>query len=465
MTSQAEAEGPRHATEENPTVWSVVSLALPVVLSNAAIPLQSAIDMAIIGNTGDTTLLAAMALGAAAVILVFSSFNFLQTGIGGTTAQALGAGNHERVANTMFRGLIIAATVAACLILLRPVLVWAGLALFEGSAEAEAAAAIYIGIRLLGAPFELSNYALMGWFVGQGKTRRLFELQLLVSITNIAMTLLLVLVLDMGIQGVAIGTVIGHATAFAYAVFRVRQRLRVLLPAGWRPDRRRLLKGDEIGALLRLNRDIFLRNVMITLSFAWVTRLGSLQGDAVLAANGVLLEFFFVTAHALDGFAIAAESLVGRAIGARSATRLRQAVRVCAIASVALALVLSLILSFLAHDIVALFTDVAEVRALAGSYVYWAACIPLAGVAAFVLDGVYFGAADGRTLRNTTLLSAALFLPGGWLAMEVFGNHGLWASLWGFLLIRAVALGLDYPALVTRATASTSAPTASPKEA
>lgn len=455
------------ADDEKPTtIRTVIALALPVVLSNAAVPLQGAIDTAIIGNTGGAMLLAAIALGASGVILVFSSLNFLQTGISGTTAQALGAKNPARVANTLMRGLILALAAAAVIILMKPLLLWALLALFAASEAAEAAAAVYIQIRLWGAPFELANYALMGWFTGQGMTRRLFELQLIVSITNILMTLLLVLGLGMGIEGVALGTIIGHAVACAYGGWRAWQRVAALLPEGYRPDRARLLRGEEIGSLLRLNRDIFVRTILLTFSFAWMTRLGSLQGDEILAANGVLMEFFFVTAHALDGFALAAESLVGRAVGARSPARLRQAVRVCAVAATGLALVLSLILAVLAEPIVALFTNVEEIREVAGTYALWAAFIPLVGVAAFVLDGIFIGAADGRTMRNTMVLSAGLFLPGGWLMTDAFGNHGLWGAVWGFLIIRAITLGLAYPALEARVVAaSTSAPTASATEA
>ncbi|MEM9763448.1 MAG: MATE family efflux transporter [Pseudomonadota bacterium] len=432
------------------TYSRVIAIALPVVLSNALVPLQGAIDTAIIGNLGDTTLLAGIALGASAMSLIFTSFNFLQIGVSGTTAQAMGAGKMERVANTLARALILGLGCAAGLILLQAPIIWAVLALFEASAAAEDAAGRYLAIRIWGAPVELANYALLGWFVGQERTRRLFEMQLLLSLSNVLLTLTLVLGLGFGIEGTALGTVIAHAIALAYGLWRVRQRLVEILPEGWRPSRDRLLDAGELGALLRLNRDIFIRTLLLTICFAWITRLGSQQGDLVLAANGILLEFFFVTAAGLDGFAIAAETLVGQAVGARSARRLSRAVVVSSVAAALLACGFALLLGLFSMDIVRLFTNVEEVRETASAFVLWAALIPIAGVACFQLDGIFVGAAAGPAMRNAMIVVAVIFLPLGWVMTETLGNHGMWASVWVFLLLRALLLAWRYPSLARR---------------
>jgi len=165
----------------------VALIALPVVLSNATVPLQGVIDTAIIGNLGDATILAAVTLGATFFSLLVNLFNFLQIGVSGLAAQALGAGDGRRVLDTLVRALIVAAAIALLLNLAGPLVARGGLALFEGSAEAEAMAASYIRIRLLGAPAELANYALIGWFTGQELTRRLFEMQLAISLTNVGL--------------------------------------------------------------------------------------------------------------------------------------------------------------------------------------------------------------------------------------------------------------------------------------
>jgi MATE family multidrug resistance protein len=171
------------------TYLRVAAIALPVVVSNATVPLQSAIDTAIIGNLGSEIYLAAVTLGGAVMALVLQVFNFLQFGAGALGAQALGAGDNRRVINVLARALILAVGIAVVLIAAQGLLVAQTMRIFEASAEAEALAALYFSIRIWAAPAELANFALMGWFAGQELTRRLFEMQLVVSVSNIVLNL------------------------------------------------------------------------------------------------------------------------------------------------------------------------------------------------------------------------------------------------------------------------------------
>lgn len=435
------------------TYARVAAIALPVVLSNATVPLQGAIDTAIIGNLGSEVFLAAVALGATLITLIVGAFNFLQMGASGLTAQALGSGDCRRVLNTLCRALIVGVLVAVLLFALQGPLVGLGLRFFEGSAEAEALAAAYFHIRMFGVPAEFANYAILGWFTGQELTRRLFEMQIVISVVNIVLNLVFVLGFGWGVEGVALGTAIAAYAGLAYGLWRVRARARHIAPEGWRIEPRRLMRGAELAQMLALNRDIFIRSLLLTFSFAWVTRLGSLQGDTVLAANGVLMQFLHLSAYALDGFAMAAETLVGQALGARSRARLRRAVVVSTVTAYGLALIFTLVATILSGPLVRLFTNVEAVREVAMAHILWATAMPLAGVLAFQMDGIFIGAADGRAMRNAMIGSAAVFLPLSWWMTLSFGNHGLWASVVLFMLIRAGFLALRLPALQARAMA------------
>jgi len=437
-TAAAEPSAPREITYSR-----VAAIALPVVLSNATVPLQGAIDTAIIGNLGDEVFLAAVTLGAVVISLIFTSFNFLQMGVSGLTAQALGAGERGRVLNTLLQALVIAGAISAALILLRWPLSDLALRLFEGSDEAEALAGLYFRIRVWGAPAELANYALIGWFTGQEMTRRLFEMQIVTSVANIVLNLVFVLGLGMDVDGVALGTVIAAWLGLGYGLWRARARGRAIAPAGWRPELRRILDPSELGQVMALNRDIFIRTACLTGSFAWMARLGSLQGDVILAANGVLMQFLHVASYALDGFAMAAETLVGQAMGARSGPRLRRAVVVSSVAALALATVLAI-------PIIHLFTNVEAVREAARGFALWATLLPLIGVLAYQADGIFIGAAEGRTMRNAMLISAGVYVPASWALTHAFGNHGLWAGLWLFMLVRAGTLARGYGRIEAR---------------
>lgn len=431
------------------TYRRVGAIALPVVLSNLTVPLQGAIDTVIIGNLGDATLIAAVTLGAQAMALMLAMFNFLQFGAGALAAQALGAGAHRRVINVLARALIIAATAAALLIALRALLVPAVMAIFSASPEAERLASLYISIRLWGAPAELGMFALAGWFTGQEMTRRLLEMQFVTSIANVVLNLTFVFGLGMDVDGVALGTALGVWLGLAWGLWRVRQRIALLMP-DWRPERARLLDPAELGRLMRLNRDIFVRTALLVGSFTWFTRLGSLQGDVVLAANGILAQIFAVAVYGLDGFAIAAESLVGQAAGAGDRPLARRSAIVSTVAATALAIGFAALILMLREPLLAVVTNVPEVRAAADRYYLWAALLPLIGVAAYQLDGIFMGATEGPAMRNAMIVAAGIYFATSWWLAAHFGNHGVWFGIWALLLMRAVTLALQYPALERR---------------
>ena len=429
----------------------VLSIALPVVLSNATTPLQGAVDTAVVGNLGSDAYLAAVGLGAQIFSLLFGVFNFLQIGTSGLSAQALGAGAPGRVLDTLARALLLALALAGALILARDALGAGAMALFEASAEAERLARVYFDIRILGAPAELANYALLGWFAGQEMTRRLFQHQVVLAGSNIALNLVLVLGFGMDVDGVALGTAIASWLGLGYGAWLVAGRARRIRPLGWRPRAAAILAPAELIRLVALSRDVFIRTLLLVGAFAWMTRLGSTLGDATLAANVVLWQFFEVSAYALDGFAIAAETLVGQAMGARSGARLRRAAFETSLWSGLLSLLVSAAFVLTAGPIIDLFTNVPEVRALAREYALWAALAPAVGFAAFQLDGIFVGATAAREMRDAMLWVAAAYFPAAWVFTELFGNHGVWAAIHLFLALRAVTLLRLYPRLEARA--------------
>lgn len=451
--SGGSASGPRSAAEPI-TSWRVLAIAAPVALSNASVALQGAADTAVIGNTGSVAALAGVGLGAEMFALLLGGFNFLQIGVSGLSAQALGAHNPERVTNILLRGLMIGLAIAATLIVLQWPLMLLGLALFEASAETEGLAGDYFSVRIWGAPAELMNYALLGWFAGQEMTRRLFQHQLVLSLSNIALNILFVLGFGWGVEGVALATVIASVLGVVYGLWLARARVRLILPPTWRPDPARLLKRDELVRMMTLNRDIFIRTILLVGAFAWVARLGSLQGDDVLAANVVLFQFFMVSAFALDGFAIAAETLVGQAIGARDPRELDRSAMMTSLMSGLLSIALAGLFVAFSGAIIDLFTTAPAVRALARDYMLWAALIPVIGFAAFQLDGIFVGATASAEMRNSMIVTSLVFYPLSYAMMLEAGNHGLWASVWIWLALRALFLLAFYPRVRARATAA-----------
>ena len=275
-------------------------------------------------------------------------------------------------------------------------------------------------------------------------------MQIVISLTNIALNVFFVMGLGMDVDGVALGTVIASYLGLGFGLWRVRTRMTTLMP-DWRPERSRLLNPVELRALFRLNRDIFIRTMLLIAAFTYTTRLGSLQGDVMLAANGILFQLFSLASYGLDGFAIAAEALVGQAVGRRDKVFLRRAVVVSGFSALVLATIAALVLFAVQTPLINLFTNVEEVRSITDRFFFWAALLPVIGVLAFLMDGVFVGATASPAMRNAMVVAAGIYFAiGGWLADE-WGNHGVWAGVWIFLILRGVTLLVQYPALERRA--------------
>lgn len=174
---------------------------------------------------------------------------------------------------------------------------------------------------------------------------------------------------------------------------------------------------------------------------------GARQGDAILAANALLLNFQTFMAFGLDGFTHAAEALVGAAAGARDRHAFRQAVKITLLWSATGAVGFSIVYWVGGEWIIGRLTDQAVVHAAAMRYLPWAAMLPLASVAGFQLDGVFIGATRTHELMNAMAVSLAVFLLAAWALAGSLGNHGLWLVLTLFMVARGITLAVQVPAI------------------
>jgi MATE family multidrug resistance protein len=426
------------------TSRSVLAIALPIMISNVSTPLLGVVDTAVVGRLPDPAYIGAVALGALIFNFVFWGFGFLRMGTTGLTAQALGARDPGEVRASLGRAMLIAVAVGAALIALQGLIRLLAFALLDGSAKVEGFAGTYFDIRIWAAPATLANYALLGWFVGLGQTRIALVLQLVLNVSNMLLDALFVLVLEFGVAGVAAGTVIAETLAAGVGIFIAARHLRDI---GGNWSAARLLDRERLARAIAVNRDIMIRSAALILVFVWFMAQGAKQGDTVLAANAVLMQFIAVAAYFLDGIAFTAEALVGRAMGAANRALLVQAARLTTAWAALIAALASLFLAALGAPLIdALSTD-PGVRETARVYLPWAALGPVAGVWAFQLDGIFIGATRTPQMRNAMLATLAIYL-GAWWALTPWGNHGLWAALYVSYAARALTLLWYLPGLL-----------------
>ena len=421
----------------------VLKIALPIVLSNATVPILGAVDTGVVGQMGQAAPIGAVGIGAIVITAVYWVFGFLRMGTTGLTSQAHGAGRRGEVAALLTRVLLIGLAGGLAVIALQWPVFDAAFLLAPASAEVEGLARGYIGLRVFSAPAAIAIYGVTGWLIALERTRAVLAVQLWMNGLNIGLDLVFVLGLGWGVQGVAGATVIAEWSGLALALWMCRDAFAV--PA-WR-DWPRVFDGVALRNMAAVNTDILLRSLMLQAIFVSFMLLGAGFGDVTLAGNQVLLQFLHVTAYALDGFAFAVEALVGQALGARNPFSLRRGAILASLWGGASALALAGAFALAGGAIIDTMTTAHEVRAAARLYLPYMVAAPLVGLAPWMLDGIFIGATRSRDMRNMMALSLAVYVACLAALVPMLGNHGLWLALLVSFVARGVTLGLRYPAL------------------
>jgi MATE family multidrug resistance protein len=421
----------------------VLKVALPVVISNATVPILGAVDTGVVGQMGLAAPIGAVGIGAIALTAIYWIFGFLRMGTAGLAAQAEGAGDREEVTALLSRALMIGLGAGLAITALQVPLIWLALQTAPASEEVEGLARSYMQIRIFGAPAAIGIYAVTGWLIAQERTRGMLMVQLWMNGLNIVLDLWFVLGLGWGVEGVAVATLIAEWSGLVLALWLCRDAVRSPGFRNWPRvfERARMLRFASV------NRDILIRSVLLRGIFMSFVFLGARFGDVTLAANHVLLQFLEITAYSMDGFAIAAETLVGQSMGARSAARVRRAALMTSFWGMVTVILTALCFALVGGAVIDLMTTSPEVRAEARVYLPYMVAAPLVGCAAWMLDGIFIGATRSADMRNMMALSAVVYVAALWVLMPLFGNHGLWMALLISFIARGATLLARYPSL------------------
>ncbi|MBQ4377318.1 MAG: MATE family efflux transporter [Bacteroidales bacterium] len=436
----------------------ILRLALPNIVTNITVPLLGMVDMAVVGHLSAAHI-GAITIGASIFNLIYWNFGFLRMGTSGFTAQAYGARDRDEAVRIFVRAIVVALAIAALLLVLQwPIALLAG-AIFEGGESVMQMALTYFFIRIWAAPATLGNYAVKGWFIGMQNSRIPMWIAIMLNVVNILCSLLFVLVLHWGIAGVAWGTVIAQYSGFVVGLCFVRAKYgRMFRNYHGAPALNlRLLIADslhlnQMRRFFKVNADIFLRTVCLSLVFTFITAASGRISDEVLAIDALIMQFFMLFSYIMDGFAYAGESLVGRYIGARDAVRLRLSVRLLLMWGLILTLAFTLLYAVFNEPFLRIFADDSSLIASTRQYLLWVLVIPVCGFAAFLFDGIFTGATASRVMRNSMFFATAsffiVFFGVRWMMMQVSGtgeplssamqNNILWAAFMVYLLMRGV---------------------------
>ena len=421
----------------------VLRIALPIVVSNATVPLLGIVDVGVVGQLGEAAPIGAVGIGAIILSSVFWIFGFLRMGTVGLVGQAEGAGDAAEVSAILTRALIIAGVGGTLLIALSPVIIFAAFSWEPTSPEVEVLAREYLFIRIWSAPFAISVFALTGWLIAQERSGAVFVIQLAMNALNIGLNFLFVLGFEWGVAGVALSTAVAEVFGAILALWLCRNAFS--LPA-WR-DWARVFDRSSLIKMALLNVDILIRSALLVAIFTSFTFLGARFGDVTLAANEVLIQFLYLTAYAMDGFAFAAETLIARAYGRADPARVRRSAVMTSVWGLGTCGVLAVAFWAGGPWLIDLLAKDAEVQQSARLFLPYMVAAPLIGCAAWMLDGIFIGAARGPDMRNMMIVSAAVYIAAALVLIPWLENHGVWAALLISFAARGLTLGARYPAL------------------
>ncbi len=419
-------------------VWRI---AAPMILSNVSVPLLGMVDTGVTGHLDSPTYLGAVAIGSTIFGFLYTGMNFLRMGTTGIAAQCYGANDNDGLRVSLGQAVTVALFIALALIALQVPVGRFAMGLIGAEADVEFSALQYFSIRIWSAPGTLVNYVLIGWFLGLQNARVPLLIFLTINISNIVLDLFFVMGLGMKVDGVALASVIaeygGLAVGLSFAAHALHKR------AGHWPFSR-VFNIRAYSAFFSVNVHLFIRTTMLMFTFAFVTAQGARLGGLVLAANAVLMNLQLLTSFALDGFAHAAEALVGKAVGQKNREALERSVQLALKWSLAFAVGFCVFYVLAGPLLIRLLTDLSEVRETALRYLPWLIISPLISVWSFLYDGVYVGATRAREMRNIMAFSTFfVFLP-AWFLLQGYGNHGLWAAFTLFMASRGIGMHFGY---------------------
>ena len=441
-----------HIAKNHHKIWAI---AWPMILSGISVPMLGLVDTALLGHLENARYLAAVAVGAHVIAILYWSFSFLRMGTTSLVSQSMGRNNktandrisnHADTDNIIYRSLLMAAIFGLLLAIIIPWLIDPIILLMNASNNIASLAADYIRIRLYSAPAAMMTFAIAGWLIGLKKTKAALALVLLSNLTNIVLDIFFIVVLDMNSAGAAIASVIAEYVGLALGLTFVARHSNLIHLKRWQ----NWLSFKAYQQILGMNAHLFIRTLLLFFTFNFFTAQGASMSDNVLAANAILLQLVFFSAYVMDGFSYAAEVLCGEATGSKQRQRFTDSVKACALWIAITALLFSVGYWILGDTIISLLSDMHAVMQLANQYMIWLIIMPIAGLLAYLLDGVFVGAGQTRQMHLSMWFAVLIiFLPTWWLT-QAWQNHGLWFAFICFSLARGFSLAACYPALLKR---------------
>ncbi len=412
----------------------ILRLALPNIISNISVPLISSVDTALMGQLS-TTLLSALGVGGMIFMFLYGSLGFLRMGTTSLTAQAYGANNFEAISYTLYRAILVALITGFIIILLQNSIM-AFVSLFvDRSSSFYPALEEYFFVRIYSAPAIMLFYVLIGLFFGLQNAKAPLLITVFINLVNLIVSIYLVKYLDLGILGVAVGTVVAQYLGLAFALFLFLREYRdIVIKPVWK----KVVEKEKILLFFSINRDIFIRSLALVFSLAFFYVESAKYGEDTLGVMVLLLQFMIWLSFGIDGFANASESLVGKYYGAKDLKSLNLAVALSLKWGLFVAICFMLFYWLFGETILDIYSSDLELITKADRLMLLVLILPLLSFGAFIYDGIFIGVGAVKEMKKSVLFATFLYLISFFLLEEIVDiKFALWGSFVLFFLFRS----------------------------
>jgi len=397
-----------------------------------------------LGHFSDELNLGAVALGATVLGAVYWLLSFLRTGTTSLVGRALGGGHNDAAITHAQRAALLAILLGVVVVVVQaPVVPWV-MDFLTPAGEVGAVASDYTSIRLLSAPAVLLTLVVTGWFIGAGDTKRPLATVAVVATINIVLDAIFVAGFGWGARGAATATVIAEWSGLLVALWLWWRMANASSRASVTRLRGRGLRNGWM-KLMGMNRDIFLRTLILYGVITFVTAYGSHISPTVLAANAILMQLMYLASYGQDGYAAAAESMAAREIGDRNVPAFHRAVAAATLPALGIGAVFTVAYLLAGPAFIAVLTSLPDVTDAALAALPWVAVLPLASAGAYLFDGIFLGSGKMKWMVAGMAVSALFFALAWWLGATTDDPNGnLWRAFVIFNFARGATLAIAY---------------------
>ena len=417
---------------------NTLKIAIPLIISNITIPLVGFVDNIMMGHLGSVVYLGAIGVGSIIISYILFSFGFIKSLTTGFVSQHTGSSNTKELLLSLSHLLLISSFISFLIIFFRDQIIIFSLNFMNASSEVNINSKIYLDYRIWSIPAIFLRDILIGYYIGVQKIKAAIIISITVNLLNIILDYYFIYILNYSIEGVAIASLISEYSIVFFILYAIKNEnifkntnLKIHEIFDWLMIKKKVL----------VNMNMFLRSFILMTIFIYFMKVGASYGDSILAANAILLNFFFLFSYGIDGFAHSSEVLVGNSIGKKNNVLLKQSIYSTGKFSVILASIYLIIFNVFDLLIIQFITNLEVIHVIVLSNITYLYLIFISATVAFWLDGVFIGSLKVTLLRNIMIISGILFFILETILLQG-NNDNLWISFLVFFTARSMLLGI-----------------------